>query len=70
MNGLSDGVSSLLTILGFYWAKPADKNTLMDTKRAEYINGFVVAIIIIIIGFNSSPVYNENYESSAVSYLL
>ena len=52
MNSLSDGVSSLLTILGFYWAsKPADKEHPYGHQRAEYISGFVVAIIIIIIGF-------------------
>lgn len=52
INSLSDGVSSLLTILGFHWAsKPADKEHPYGHQRAEYISGFIVAIIIIIIGF-------------------
>lgn len=52
VNSLSDGVSSLLTILGFHWAsKPADKEHPYGHQRAEYISGFIVAIIIIFIGF-------------------
>lgn len=52
VNNLSDGISSLLTVIGFYWAaKPADKEHPYGHQRVEYVSGLAVSFIILYIGF-------------------
>lgn len=51
INNLSDGVSSLFTVVGFYAsAKPADKEHPYGHQRAEYISGLAVSFVILYIG--------------------
>lgn len=52
MNNLSDTVSSILTLVGFYISgKPADQNHPYGHERFEYISGMLVSISIIVVGF-------------------
>lgn len=52
LNNLSDASSSVITLVGFHMAqRPADKNHPYGHARYEYISGFVVATLIIMIGF-------------------
>lgn len=52
INSLSDTISSILTLVGFRAAsKPADKEHPYGHERSEYITGFVMALIIIFVGF-------------------
>lgn len=52
INSLSDTASSLLTLLGFWFAsKPPDKEHPYGHERFEYISGFLVSIMIIFVGF-------------------
>lgn len=51
-NNLSDMGSSVVTLLGFkIAAKPADKEHPFGHGRMEYMSGFLVAVVIIIVGF-------------------
>lgn len=51
-NNLSDMGSSVITILGFKIAnKPADKDHPFGHGRIEYMSAFIVAIIIMLVGF-------------------
>jgi len=51
LNNLSDASSSVITLVGFRMAqKPADKNHPYGHARYEYISGFVVATLILLIG--------------------
>lgn len=46
VNSLTDSLSSLITIFGFYIAgKPADRDHPFGHERSEYIAGFTVAIV-------------------------
>lgn len=50
-NNLSDMGSSLVVLLGFKLAeKPADKEHPFGHGRMEYVSGFVVAVLIILVG--------------------
>lgn len=50
-NNLSDMASSIITMVGFKLAsKPADKEHPFGHGRMEYMSGFVVAAIIIVVG--------------------
>lgn len=50
-NNLSDIGSSVVTMLGFKLAsKPADKEHPFGHGRMEYMSGFIVSIIIIVVG--------------------
>lgn len=52
LNNLSDGASSLVTLLGFKLAeKPADRKHPYGHARIEYIAGLTVAVMILFIGF-------------------
>ena len=52
MNNLSDTVSSVLTLVGFYIAgKPADKEHPYGHERFEYISGMLVSLLITFVGF-------------------
>lgn len=52
INSLSDTISSILTLIGFRAAsKPADKEHPYGHERSEYISGFVMALIIMFVGF-------------------
>ena len=52
LNNLSDMGSSLITILGFKLAnKPADKDHPFGHGRLEYMSAFIVAILILLVGF-------------------
>ena len=51
LNNLSDGASSVVTLLGFKLAeKPADRNHPYGHARIEYIAGLTVAVMILFIG--------------------
>ena len=53
LNNLSDMGSSLITILGFKLAnKPADKAPPFGHGRLEYMSAFIVAILILLVGFD------------------
>lgn len=52
VNNLSDAASSVITFWGFRMAqRPADKNHPYGHARYEYLSGFVVATLILFIGF-------------------
>ena len=52
VNNLSDAASSIITFWGFRMAqRPADKNHPYGHARYEYLAGFVVATMILFIGF-------------------
>ncbi|MCI8949311.1 MAG: cation transporter [Lachnospiraceae bacterium] len=52
-NNLSDGASSLIGFVGMKMAgKPADENHPFGHGRIEYISAFVVAFIVIEVGFS------------------
>jgi cation diffusion facilitator family transporter len=51
-NNLSDAGSSVITLIGFKFAgMKADKNHPFGHGRIEYIAGFIVSVLIIIMGF-------------------
>lgn len=52
-NNLSDMGSSLVTIIGFKLAgKPADRDHPFGHGRMEYMSAFIVAVFILIVGFD------------------
>lgn len=52
MNNLSDAASSVVTLLGFKMAeKPADNEHPYGHARYEYLSGLMVAVMILLIGF-------------------
>lgn len=52
LNSVGDSASALLTVIGFYIAsKPADREHPYGHERAEYISGLIIAIIILVVGF-------------------
>ncbi len=60
-NNLSDIGSSVITMIGFKLAgKPADSDHPFGHGRMEYMSAFIVAILIILVGF-------ELFKSSAAS---
>ena len=51
-NNLSDAGSSVITLIGFRLAsKPVDKEHPLGHGRFEYITGFIVDMLIILVGF-------------------
>ena len=51
-NNLSDAGSSIMTLIGFRMAgKPADPNHPYGHGRIEYVSGLLVAIVIVLMGF-------------------
>lgn len=52
LNNLSDMGSSVITTIGFKLAgKPADKDHPFGHGRIEYMSAFIVAVLILIVGF-------------------
>ena len=52
LNNLSDMGSSIVTMLGFKMAnKPADSDHPFGHGRVEYMSAFIVAILILLVGF-------------------
>lgn len=52
VNNLADASGSVVTLIGFRMAgKPADKDHPYGHARAEYLSGFVVAMLILFMGF-------------------
>ena len=50
-NNLSDAGSSVLTMIGFKLAnKPVDKDHPFGHGRMEYLTGFIVSVLIILVG--------------------
>lgn len=55
VNNLSDAASSIITLLGFQMARrPADRNHPYGHARYEYVSGFVIAILVLLIGFEAA----------------
>lgn len=53
VNNLSDAVSSLVTLICFKMSsRPADKEHPFGHARMEYVSGLVVAVLILMVGFN------------------
>ncbi len=51
-NNISDAGSSVVTLIGFRLAgKPVDKEHPLGHGRLEYVSGFIVAMLIILVGF-------------------
>ena len=51
-NNISDAGSSIITLIGFRLAnKPVDKEHPLGHGRLEYISGFIVDMLIILVGF-------------------
>lgn len=52
INNLSDSVSSILTFVGYYLSsKPADREHPYGHERFEYISGFLISFIMMILSF-------------------
>lgn len=52
INNLTDAGSSIITLVGFsISSKPADEKHPYGHARAEYITGFVVSVVILLLGF-------------------
>lgn len=73
VNNLSDASSSVVTLLGFHLAsKPADDEHPYGHERIEYLTGLVVAVMILLIGFEllkssiQKIIHPEPVEFSAV----
>lgn len=78
LNNLTDMGSSVVTMVGFKMAaKPADKDHPFGHGRIEYLSAFIVAVIILLVGFEllkssvqaivrgqSAPTY------STISYII
>ena len=73
-NNLSDMGSSVLTMLGFkIAAKSPDKDHPFGHGRMEYMSGFIVSVVIIIVGFElftSSVSKIFNPEAILVNWLI
>lgn len=64
LNNLSDMGSSVVTMVGFKMAaKPADKDHPFGHGRIEYLSAFIVAMLILLVGF-------ELIKSSAQSIFM
>lgn len=71
-NSLSDVVSSVITVVSFKVAnKPADKEHPFGHGRAEYISAIIIAMVIIVIGYEFIKTSVEKIiHSSPVSFSL
>ena len=51
VNNLSDGASSVITLIGFkISSKPADKDHPFGHARMEYLTGLILRIAVILVG--------------------
>lgn len=69
-NNLADATSSIITLIGFKLSsKPADKDHPFGHARIEYIAGFIISIIIVILGiqliYNSITDIISNWYTSS-----
>lgn len=76
-NNLSDAGSSIMTLVGFRMAgKPADLNHPYGHGRIEYISGLLVAIVIVLMGFElflssfDKILHPQNVEFEAVTLFI
>ncbi len=52
LNNFTDGLSSLITLLGFKASqKPADNDHPFGHARYEYVAGLIVAMLVVLVGF-------------------
>ena len=52
LNNLSDGVSSVITMIGFKLSqKPADSEHPYGHARFEYVASFVISFLVLFVGF-------------------
>ena len=66
LNNLSDGASSIVTLLGFKLAeKPADRKHPYGHARIEYIAGLTVAVMILFIGLELGKSSVEKFINPA-----
>lgn len=72
MNNLTDGASSIVTLIGFRLAKkPADEEHPYGHARYEYLSALVVAALIIVIGFELAKTsVNKIINPSSVEFSL
>lgn len=77
VNNLSDASSSIISLIGFKLAeKPADEDHPYGHGRYEYISGLMVAVLIIVIGFellksSVEKIFNpENVTLSIISVVV
>ena len=71
LNNVSDAGSSIVTILGFKMSqKKVDADHPWGHGRMEYITGFLVDILIILVGFellqSSVKLYIQNFQVLAI----
>src|SRR5690554_3867445 len=51
LNNLSDGASSIITLIGFkVSSKPADKDHPFGHQRFEYITGLIISFLVLFVG--------------------
>ena len=77
LNNLSDAGSSLITFAGFRLAeKKPDKDHPFGHGRFEYISGFIVAVLILVMGFELGRasigriLHPEDVDFSALSFVI
>ena len=52
LNNFTDGISSVVTLIGFKLAqKPADADHPFGHARFEYVSGFIVSLLVLMVGF-------------------
>ena len=50
IDNLTDGASSLVTIMGFRWSQaPADGNIRSAYQRIEYITGLLISVVFLMV---------------------
>ena len=70
-NNLSDAGSSIITLVGFKMAgRPADREHPYGHGRIEYVSGFIVSIVIMLMGFELGKSSFEKIFSAVIIGLL
>lgn len=55
VNNLSDAASSIITLVGFRLARrPADEDHPYGHARYEYVAGFIISLLVLLIGFEAA----------------
>ena len=77
LNNFSDGISSIVTLICFKLSqKPADEDHPYGHARFEYISSFIVAIMVVFVGFELAKssvqkiISPESIEFSAISLII
>ena len=66
-NNITDAGSAVVTLIGFHLAsKPVDKEHPLGHGRLEYVSGFIVDMIIILVGFELLTSSFEKIMSGAI----